>query len=847
MANRYWVGGAATWDGTAGSKWSTTSGGGGGSAVPTAADDVFLDAASGANNVTLSSSSVARSVNCTGFTGTITHPAAVTLTIGDGTAGASSIAIKLVAGMTYTLGDTSTSAISFVSTSGTQQTVDFGGKTTGAITFNGAGGSWILSSNVTIVQSATGVITLTAGSLHTNDKTITCGVISSSNTNTRSLSFGASSINVGNFQGTPWNFTTTTGLTFNAGNSTITSLSTVNTGHQLGSLTYYNWVFNSGGGSVFGDNTFNNLTITGTSASSRMALHGNQIVNGLFTASGGNAQDQRILVKGGNSNGGIELGTQRTITAASVSLTNADFGDILAAGAATWSGTSVGDVGNNTGITFTATTTRYWVGVTGGNWSSTANWSASSGGASGASMPLAHDTVIFDVNSITSSGRTITVNVPRLGKDVTFTGIVNNPTLAFSTTMGNQSATCCGNFTMGSGMTVSGNSTGLALWGRGSHTFTSAGATFTARVRFQGTGSYTLQDALICNHTSGVELEQGSLNTNSFNVTSFSFSSPRAITKALTLGTTTWTLTGTGTVWSITNTSLYTQSMASSTLAITDTSATSKTIQGAVTASGFVHGNLTITGSGSGAIIINQSVTFNNITVGPPKTLTINASITLTILGSLVVTGTSGNVITINSSSSTNHTISKASGYVSGDYLSISDSTASGGAYFAAGANSTDAGGGNSGWVFGAAAFTPTVADSVTMSHSATKSAGKAASDSVTLSETRISALAKLLAESITMSDSRSGALTEVSGSTITMSDAHAKALSKLLGDSLTLTDLLSGGLVVISGNTITVTDSKTLTITKLFNDSVNLNDSSHQNIPYVPYANIRIELKRRP
>jgi hypothetical protein len=29
MANRYWVGGTATWDATAGTKWATTSGGAG--------------------------------------------------------------------------------------------------------------------------------------------------------------------------------------------------------------------------------------------------------------------------------------------------------------------------------------------------------------------------------------------------------------------------------------------------------------------------------------------------------------------------------------------------------------------------------------------------------------------------------------------------------------------------------------------------------------------------------------------------------------------------------------------------------------------------------------------------
>jgi len=40
-ADRYWVGGTANWDGTAGTKWATSSGGNGGASVPTTADDVL--------------------------------------------------------------------------------------------------------------------------------------------------------------------------------------------------------------------------------------------------------------------------------------------------------------------------------------------------------------------------------------------------------------------------------------------------------------------------------------------------------------------------------------------------------------------------------------------------------------------------------------------------------------------------------------------------------------------------------------------------------------------------------------------------------------------------------------
>jgi len=39
---------------------------------------------------------------------------------------------------------------------------------------------------------------------------------------------------------------------------------------------------------------------------------------------------------------------------------------------------------------------RYWVGVLPGNWSSTLNWSSTSGGLGGSSVPAAGDNVFFD-------------------------------------------------------------------------------------------------------------------------------------------------------------------------------------------------------------------------------------------------------------------------------------------------------------------------------------------------------------------------------------------------------------------------------------------------------------------
>lgn len=70
MANRYWVGGTATWDGTIGLKWALTSGGVGGQLAPTSADTVFFDANSGAGTVTLGTTGACQTINFTGYTGT---------------------------------------------------------------------------------------------------------------------------------------------------------------------------------------------------------------------------------------------------------------------------------------------------------------------------------------------------------------------------------------------------------------------------------------------------------------------------------------------------------------------------------------------------------------------------------------------------------------------------------------------------------------------------------------------------------------------------------------------------------------------------------------------------------
>lgn len=171
-------GGTRAWSDTA--TWDTA-------AVPTAADDVVLGAGSGP--VTIAAAAVARSLNASAYAGTLNHNAAVTLSLGDATAGTGNAALTLGAGMTYTLGNASSSAITLVSTSTTQQTITSAGKTLGNVTCNGTAGTWLLADAMTCAN-----ITVSAGTLTTGSQTVTTGTITVSGA-AAVMAFGASTVN----------------------------------------------------------------------------------------------------------------------------------------------------------------------------------------------------------------------------------------------------------------------------------------------------------------------------------------------------------------------------------------------------------------------------------------------------------------------------------------------------------------------------------------------------------------------------------------------------------------------------------------------------------------------------
>jgi hypothetical protein len=695
VANRFWVGGNATWDATSTAFWSATSGGASGASVPTTSDDVFIDGASGAVTVTMSNSRSCRSLDFTGFIGTFSIPASITFNIGASVAGAGNNALKLVAGMTLSVGSTTTSIINFNSTSATVQTITSAGKTLPCLTFNAVGGSYQLADANTINAAST--LTLTAGTLDTNGQTCNWGLFSSSNANTRALTLGASSITI-TAVGTSWQMSNTTGMTFACGTSSITFTAGSGATMQTGtSQTYYNVTITGSTATIGGSGTgptFNNYSHTPAAGTINLSVITTPITAALLTLTGTNSGTDagRVILCPAFVSQTIDV---KTVTAAAVSLTNVDFMDITAAGAAApFTGTSLGDAGGNSNITFTPAVTRYWVG-NGGTWRTLAKWAATSGGAGTASFPLPQDNVIFDANSITSATQTINATTVRLlGKNIDMSAMVNNPALSIA----GQNVAVCGNLILATGMAVTG-SQNLILYGRGAQTLTTNGVSIGCilNITASGGGSYALQDDLSVANT--LAIAAGGFNANTKNVTCASVSTSNSNSRTVTMSTGTWTLTGTGVVWNASNTSGYTLSGASATLLITDTSASSKTIEHRSSKIGTV----TFTGGGTGVVIFGPSGVYGTINFGAPKTY--QCSTTAVTVSAFVAKGTAGNIITFTSSTPGTPAIwNQASGVVNCDYLSLTDSKVQGGATFYAGPNSTNVSG-NTGWIFTAANF----------------------------------------------------------------------------------------------------------------------------------------------
>lgn len=563
------------------------------------------------------------------------------------------------------------------------------------VTFDGSsgGGTVTVTATVTVTSITMGAFT---GTLDLNGQTINVSTFSLTGTGTRTLTMGSSAINLSG-GGTTWNATTLTNSTISANTATITMSGA---GASFTSAGNINWnglslVFSgSGQATLSADaNTFANVTRTGTAVKTDFFVVPRMTVTGTLTLAGDSSVN-RILVTSNT------LGTARTITNTGATMTwsNVDFMDVDLSTAYDCSGITggCGDAGGNTDITFTTGQINYWVGGA-GNWSDVNEWASSSGGSAGTGrVPLPQDDVVFDNGSFNGASQTVDTNgMPRLGKSVDWSAYTEaqSPNWAIdSTTL---QASFYGSLNIANGGT---SVIGTLAWGsqllfrgRGSFSLTTGGEIFGGAVQFLApTGTYTLGDAF--STVGAITFANGSFDANDFNVTASSVT-VNSTFSTFSMGSGTWTVTGTGTAWSMAASGV-TVNEETSTIIVSSTTATAKTFAG----NGQTYYNLQITGSN---VTLTGSNTFNNLALNNAGRIgTKFTRATTQTLTTFEANGSGGSLVYASSTAATNATLTKSGGgTICEDYLYITDLTGSPVSTWYAGANSTD-GGDNTNWTF---------------------------------------------------------------------------------------------------------------------------------------------------
>ena len=281
---------------------------------------------------------------------------------------------------------------------------------------------------------------------------------------------------------------------------------------------------------------------------------------------------------------------------------------------------------------------RYLVGGGTGNWDSTTNWSATDGGASGASFPVAGDAVLL---TTTSGATNITVNVASACASIIASGSYTG-TLTFDANLSTS-----GTVTFIAGMTIAG-ATGRLICTGATATLTSAGKSLLCGLQFRGAVTFTLADAWVC---TALLLGDGSnspvINGNTISCTSITTN----ITATTVSGTTTFIMTGTGTLQIVgVTTSNLKNNLTFNTAGTITISGTIKYSTGTIT---YTAGTMVTTGSTltigttspTTPTYNTSGMTWDNVTLLGTLTYTITSDLNI---GGTLSLGATTSIITIN-------------------------------------------------------------------------------------------------------------------------------------------------------------------------------------------------------
>ena len=325
-----------TWSGTSGGNWSTNAWT---SRVPLPQDDVTISSAfSASQTVTADMPRLGKSIN---FTGTTGNPLFST----GGT---------IYGNLTF-ISDMSTTNVGMVFAGRSSYTITTSGKLLGnAIRITAPSGTYTLQDDFNTASN----IFIDNGTFDSNSKNITCLSFACTNTNTRTVTLGTSTINITTVAAAAntVNFGTTTGLTYGAtnttfviANATANSRNFVGGGLTHGTLTY-TVAGSTGSLKITGENTF-------------YAINFSDVTNArslLFTAGTTTTITNSFNVQGTSG----KLMTVDSITAATHTLSKVASGVVdcdylsvknsIAQGGASWfAGDNSTNVSGNTGWIFT--------------------------------------------------------------------------------------------------------------------------------------------------------------------------------------------------------------------------------------------------------------------------------------------------------------------------------------------------------------------------------------------------------------------------------------------------------------------------------------------------------------
>lgn len=709
MATYYWVGGSGTWDNYLNTHWSLTSGGTGAAGIPTSTDDIVFDANSSAvaYTVTTLNSPVCRNLSAVG-------PATGVATF----AGSALCHISGTSVSFSTTGCTITgSMILYLDNAGTIN-LNLGCPSFAAIQTTSA------TSNLSLQTTLYATDFSIMGTLNTNNYNMYIRTFGGGNNTTFNL--GSSNIYITILSGNSGIvFYNRTGVTINAGTSTINvtmpanQIATIDT--SLGAITFNNvsvTIPPGGGVALRGTSpTFNNLTISTSGSGVGQVYHQctGLTINGTVTVTSSSVTARTLWYS-------QTIGATVGITAAAALLNNVDFSDVAISGTASpASGTSLGDLGGNSGIVFPAPKTVYWNQMGGGVWSDNA-WATTSGGTPDInSFPLAQDTCIID-DTGASSGVTVS-NTGGYTIGSLSTAPRTLPVTFINTTF---ALMVIGNLTFSSSTLLAISKT-VTFRGRGASTI-SSGSTVTIQAAvvvntYGGSLTLNVPTLLLSGNASSFTHSSGNLYMGSTVLTCSLFSSSSTYTRGLFLGSSTITVSYIGTsTFSATG---LTFDAGTSTFVIGGTVLGLRTLSGgglffnnvvvqhpragiaSVTLSACSANNVSIPDTlGTLTVTLSGNNTFNSISSGIAigGLTVILTSGTVTSVGNFNDTNIQGRVFALRSSSSIATLTKLGGGACNLDYCTITGIKATPDTSWSA-TNSTD-GGSNSGWTFGTSLLT---------------------------------------------------------------------------------------------------------------------------------------------